>query len=135
MNRNNNWQKLLGLTLALIALVLVQGPPSLAQTKEPQAPSPEVQQLRERLQLLEQTVKDLKDQLTSIESRKDAAPAPAIVQATYSPSSALTRDSAAATETSPRPPQDANGESTLRFYGFAMSRCGLSVQTERSGLV
>src|SRR4030095_8296999 len=66
MNRKNNWQKLLGLTLALIALVLVQGPSSLAQTKEPQAPSPEVQQLKERLQQLEQNVKDLKDRIADL---------------------------------------------------------------------
>jgi hypothetical protein len=124
MNRKNNWQKLLGLTLALTALVLVQGPSSLAQTKEPQAPSPEVQQLKERLQQLEQTVQDLKQQITSIEARKEAAPAPAIVQATYSSSAPVAPESVSATAAAPRAPQDAKGESTFEVYGFAMLDAG-----------
>jgi hypothetical protein len=120
MHLKSNWHKLPGLALALVALVLVQGRSSLAQTKEPQAPPTEVQQLKERLLQLEQTVKDLKDQITSIETRKD--PAPAIVQAAYS--SPVVAESTTVTPAAPSKPQDSKGESTFEVYGFAMLDTG-----------
>jgi hypothetical protein len=122
MDRKSNWHKRPGLALALVALVLVQGRSSLAQTKEPQAQAPptEVQQLKERLLQLEQTVKDLKDQITSMEGRKD--PAPAIVQAAYSAPDVP--ESTTVTPEPPSKPQDSKGESTFEVYGFAMLDAG-----------
>jgi hypothetical protein len=113
-------QKVLAISFVLMALVFVPGHSTIAQTKEPQTSTPEVQQLKERLQQLEQTVKDLKEQITSIEVRKDAPPA--IIQATYSSSAAP--ESASVTETSPKPAQNASGESTFEIYGFAMLDAG-----------
>ena len=129
MDRKNNLLKSVGLTLALVVLILVQGSPGFSQSTEPQtqppAQTPEVQQLRERLQTLEETVKVLKDQITSIEARKSSPPA--IVQATYSsPSSSpgfAGPDYAPAGSTPPNP-QDPKGESTFEVYGFAMLDAG-----------
>ena len=120
IDRKSNWQKLPGLVLALVALVVVAGRSSLAQTKEPQAQPPEVQQLKERLQQLEDTVKGLKEQITSMEARKESAPA--IVEATYS--HPAVPESAPAKETTPSKPQDQKGESTFEVYGFAMLDAG-----------
>jgi hypothetical protein len=99
---------LISATLGLTALLAFQAPPGKAQTQEPQPSTPEVQQLKERLQLLEQTVKDLKTQLGAIEARKNAAPA-AIIQADYStaPVPAPAPDpSATSAPESPAKPQD-----------------------------
>ena len=133
MDRKNNLLKIVGLSLALVVMVLVQGSPGFAQSTEPQsqppAQTPEVQQLKERLQSLEETVKVLKDQITSMEARKSSPPA--IVQATYSsPASSpgfAGPDYAPAAGTSPNP-QDPKGESTFEVYGFAMLDAGYQVK-------
>src|SRR6185503_16090078 len=120
MDRKSKRQRIPSLVLALVAVVSVHDLSILAQTKEPQAQPTEVQQLKDRLQQLEQTVKDLKAPITSMERRKD--PAPAVVQATYSPP--VAPESASATEVSPKPAQDPKGESTFEIYGFAMLDAG-----------
>ena len=79
-----------------------------------------MEQLKQRLQQLEQTVKELKGQITSMETRKD--PASAIVEATYS--HPAVPGSAPAKETTPSKPQDQKGESTFEVYGFAMLDAG-----------
>src|SRR5678815_4294707 len=75
------------------------------QAAEKQSDSPEVQQLKERLQRLEQAMLELKGQLSTLEAEKKSEPA--IVQATYStPADA------------PVPkPQDSKGESSFTIYG------------------
>ncbi|HEX6047042.1 MAG TPA: DcaP family trimeric outer membrane transporter, partial [Pyrinomonadaceae bacterium] len=93
---------------------------------EPQTPTPEVQQLKERLQQLEQTVRELKLQIGSIEARKNPA---SIIQADYStaPVPAPAPDPSSADATAPATPakQDSNkGESTFTIYGFAMLDAG-----------
>ena len=128
--------KFLAPTLLLVVLLLVQGRTSAAQTPGPQSstgPQPatsEVQQLKDRLQQLEQTVQDLKAQLGALEARK--SPAPAIIKTDYAPASATETASTAtpenaapvpATEAAPKP-QDAQGESTFSVYGFAMLDAG-----------
>ena len=121
-----SWKNYIAATLALMALVAFQAHVSFAQTQEPQTSTPEVQQLKERLQLLEQTVKDLKTQLGALETKKSAAPA--IIQADYStaPTLAPAPEPAAvnAPETSTKPQDDKKGESTFTIYGFAMLDAG-----------
>ena len=55
----------------------------VGQTQDPPKPATEVDQLKQRLQQLEQTVLELKGQIDAIETKKKD-PAPAIVTATYS---------------------------------------------------
>ena len=121
-----SWKNYIAATLALMALVAFQAHVSFAQTQEPQTSTPEVQQLKERLQLLEQTVKDLKTQLGALETKKSAAPA--IIQADYStaPTPAPAPEPAAvnAPATSTKPQDDKKGESTFTIYGFAMLDAG-----------
>ena len=106
-------------TVALIVLVAVQQSTS-AQSPVSQGQATDVQQLKERLQQLEDTVRDLKGQIEAIEEAKKI-PAPAIVEATYasvpsSPSAAPPKPAAK--------PQDEKGESTFEVYGFAMLDSG-----------
>src|SRR3569832_954699 len=96
--------------LALAALLVFLGSPTIAQTQESStSTSPtEVEQLKKRLQQLEQTVVELKGQIDTLETKKQNPP-PAIVDAKYSETA-----SPAGTETAPEPsakPQDAKGES------------------------
>ena len=113
--------------LFLAALLLFHTSSAVAQTPEttPPAPPPEVEQLKKRLQQLEQTVLELKTQITAIEEKKTNA-APAVVKATYSDANAA--PSAAPPETTPaepaKPQDDAKGESTFEVYGFAMLDAG-----------
>ena len=83
-NRRSPWRKLAGFIFALVVLVLFQHSYTQAQTQEASKETPEVQQLKERLQKLEQTVLDLKGQINAIEETKKKSPTPAIVEATYS---------------------------------------------------
>jgi len=107
--------------LTLVVLLLFPGAPVFAQTPEPAKPTSEVEQLKQRLQQLEQTVSDLKGQINAIEDAKTKSPAPAaVIDAKYS-------------ETTTPPPasppeekqQDSGkGESTFTIYGFAMLDAG-----------
>lgn len=71
----NKLKRVVGATL--LAFTLLCSTPSLtAQSPEPEKKTSEVQQLKERLQQLEQTVELLKSQLTSMEDsqkKPDAA--------------------------------------------------------------
>ena len=110
------------LTLVLVALCLFPHHSVLAQTQEPAKPTSEVEQLKQRLQQLEQIVSDLKGQINAIEETKSKtpAPAPAIIDATYSEAAKPVAPESAA----PAKPQDAKGESTFTIYGFAMLDAG-----------
>jgi DcaP outer membrane protein len=112
------WRTIANLCLASIALCLFQGRAALAQTQEPTKPTPEVQQLKDRLQQLEQTVLELKGQINAIEETKKQAPAPTIIEATYS------GPAAAEPAAPPAKPQNSQGESTFQVYGFAMLDAG-----------
>lgn len=111
-------------TLALVALCLFHSGLAVAQTqepaKEPAKPTAEVEQLKQRLQQLEQTVSDLKGQITAIEEAKSKPAAPAIIEATYS------EPPKPAASVSPEKAQNNNGkgESTFQIYGFAMLDAG-----------
>ena len=118
-------KRLATLAVALIATVSFHGrvigqtqtpevkkPQTAEETKKPQ--TSEVEQLKLRLQQLEDTVKELKGQISAIEETK-TNPTPQVVTATY-------------TEPAPpepaRKPQDPKGESTFEIYGFAMLDAG-----------
>ena len=107
----------LGFTLIITTFSLLPSVSLLAQAQEPQKPNAEVQQLKERLQQLEQTVMELKSQITAAEEARKAAP-PAIITADYSP------PPAPATTAAANPPQDKKGESSFEVYGFAMLDSG-----------
>ncbi|HEX3085830.1 MAG TPA: hypothetical protein VHP99_14955, partial [Pyrinomonadaceae bacterium] len=68
-------EKLLALGIAALMLVVLAPPASLAQSQEPQKPTPEVQQLKDRLGQLEQTVEELKAALKAVEAQKAAGTA------------------------------------------------------------
>ena len=90
----------------------VKKPQSSEETKKPQ-PS-EVEQLKLRLQQLEDTVRELKGQISAIEETK-TNPTPQVVEATYT--------DPAPPNPAPKP-QDPKGESTFEIYGFAMLDAG-----------
>jgi outer membrane DcaP-like protein len=103
-----------------------------AQTQGPPQGSAEVQQLKDRLKLLEQTVDELKAQLQAIESsRKDTQSATgektgAVVSAASSTSAAA--PSASDVNAPPAKPDEPQGESTFSIYGFAMLNSGYEFQ-------
>ena len=119
INSALNWRTPAGLALVVATLLLFPGGSTFSQTKEPTTPTPEVEQLKKRLQQLEQTVGELKGQIDAIEAKKKDS-TPAVIEATYS-------EPAKPAETaSPEPgkQQDGKGESTFTIYGFAMLDAG-----------
>jgi DcaP outer membrane protein len=125
--RLSHWRESVGFTVALAALLFFQSGSTFAQTPEATKPTSEVEQLKQRLQQLEQTVVELKGQITAIEETKKQSPAPAIVQATYSDSAVAPATAATASDAAPKP-QVAKGESTFEVYGFAMLDAGYQVK-------
>jgi hypothetical protein len=115
------WRVFAGFALALIALGLFSSVPVTAQTEDPAKQKPEVDQLKQRLQILEQTVLELKGQINALEETKKQSPTPAVVQATYSESTAAP---ATAPQPAVKPEDDKKGESTFQIYGFAMLDAG-----------
>ena len=101
-------------------LLLIPGHAALAQTPDPQKPTSEVQQLKERLLQLEQTVEQLKTQIVTMEESQKK---PEAVEGEY----------VAAPATMPAPaakPQDdeKKGESTFSVYGFVMLDAGYQIK-------
>jgi len=113
------------LILVVAALLLFASSSALAQTQETAKPTSEVDQLKQRLQQLEQAVTELKGQIEAIEAKK-ANPAPAIVDAKYSEPTAPPPAEPAPAE--PAKPQDGKGESTFTIYGFAMLDAGYQLK-------
>ena len=134
-----------GLVMA-VALLLAGARSLAAQSPEPQKPASEVQQLKDRLQQLEQTVTDLKGQITALETGKKSPP-PKLTEATYStktdpaatkpdppaaiktdPAGAATADPAADRATAVTTPRQQDptkvGENSFQVYGFAMLDVG-----------
>jgi DcaP outer membrane protein len=122
MEKRLNSNKLIPVCLVLIAMitmsvhsVVAQSQPAAKQTSEAKQTN-EVEQLKERLQQLEQTVRDLKGQIETIEAKKTATPA--VINAEYT-EPVPTSEAAA----KPANPQN-SGESTFEVYGFAMLDAG-----------
>ena len=82
-NHFNAWIRIASFSLIAVTLLGTSRHSIVAQSQEPQKPAPEVQQLKERLQQLEQTVQELKGQINAMEETQKN-PAPKIVQADYS---------------------------------------------------
>jgi hypothetical protein len=111
------------LSVTVLAFVLASIAPSLKaqspnQQNARQADSPEVQQLKARLELLEQTVQELQGQLNAVENAQKK-PEPAIVQATYA-----TPATSGAPAAKPQDSGEKKGESSFTIYGFAMLDAG-----------
>jgi hypothetical protein len=106
---------LTGFILALITLLVIAVQSVPAQT---QKPAGEVDQLKEKLQKLEQTVQDLKSQLADLEQPR-LTPATTKAAPPASPSPSTEQPAANAT-----PKQDKQGENTFQVYGFAMLDMG-----------
>ena len=127
-NTSLSWRSPAIFTLLLAALLSFHPGSASAQTPQttpaPQStiPAPEVEQLKKRLQLLEQTVLELKAQIGDIEDKKKN-PTPAVIDATYSEPATPSAETAS---TTPEKQQDSNGkgESTFTIYGFAMLDAG-----------
>src|SRR5689334_8118237 len=107
-------------------LFLFPGNSVPAQTPEPAKPTSEVEQLKQRLQQLEQVVSDLKGQISAIEETKAKTPAPAaVIDAKYSETPSETTTPAQPADTPEKRQQDGGkGESTFSIYGFAMLDAG-----------
>src|SRR5258705_3586214 len=118
-NHFNAWIKIAWFSLVAVTLLGTSRHSIVAQSQEPQKQTPEVQQLKDRLQQLEQTVQELKGQINAMEETKKN-PAPQIDQADYS-SAAPAAPAPAATASKP---QDGQGESSFQIYGFAMLDAG-----------
>ena len=124
MNLNRMHWRTFSFFALVVALLLVSSTAGFAQTPEtPKPETTEVEQLKKRLQLLEQTVVELKGQLDAIESKKKSA-TPDVVQAKYSEPAAAPAaapvEPAATEPESAKPQDDGKGESTFEVYGFAM---------------
>ena len=109
--------------LLLTALLIFPSSSTYSQTQETptQPQTPEVEQLKKRLQQLEQTVVELKGQIDAIETKKKN-PTPTIVEATYTEPAPPVETAS----TEPAKPQNNNGkgERTFQVYGFAMLDAG-----------
>ena len=120
MNSPLSWRTPAVFAPVLATVLLLTSSSAFSQTQEPTPQTPEVEQLKKRLQLLEQTVIELKGQIDSIETKKPAA-TPAIVEAKYSEPATPAEPA----PTTPAEPQDTNkGESTFQIYGFVMLDAG-----------
>ena len=117
-NRQITVRKLMTSSLGLLVLVLASVTSALAQSQETKQ-TPELDQLKDRLQQLEKTVEDLKGQIGAMEEAKKN-PAPAIINAEYTPPATP----AAAAAPKPKSPDEPQGESTFEVYGFAMLDAG-----------
>src|SRR5688500_19482149 len=124
----------LSLPLARIASVIVcvvtlLFGSALAQTshsgepQKPASPNTDYQQLKERLLVLEETVKQLKAQIETIEEtrRTDAATGEQISTTAAAPTTAPATTAK---------PQNSQGESTFTIYGFAMLDFGYQFKQE-----
>ncbi|HEU4391362.1 MAG TPA: DcaP family trimeric outer membrane transporter [Blastocatellia bacterium] len=125
--RRTAWTRVVTASFIASASLVVAG--RHVQAQELAKPNPEVQELREKLQRLEQTVLELKKQLSAMEQPR-IAPAvatstqPAAVATTAPVAPSVSSPSAAPPVVQPvettRTSQDKQGESTFNVYGFAM---------------
>ena len=108
-----------GFTLIVTALLLIPARSLVAQSQAPQKPASDVQQLKERLLQLEQTVEQLKAQIESVEDSQKKSDV-----VTFQKASASVPATMPATAEKPQG-DDKKGESTFTIYGFAMlvQRC------------
>src|SRR6476659_2787943 len=111
-----------------MAFLLLAAPHCLFAQDAPKG-SPDVKQLSDRVEMLEQTIKELKDQLTAIEEAKKN-PKVEVIDATYkgdgsAPTGTLTTGASttAGTAVPAKKKEDVN-DTTFEIYGFAMLDAG-----------
>jgi hypothetical protein len=128
-----------GIILSLIALLAIAVQTVAAQSQSPQEPKQEVQQLKDRLKQLEQTVQELKTQLAAIEQPRITPAAATPAAATPVPPAApppaesttvtSTATPAATPATTSAKKQDKQGESSFQVYGMAMLDMGFDFKS------
>jgi len=121
--------KLTAFTLIAIASLLIPSRPVVGQAQEPQKPASDVQQLKDRLQQLEQTVEQLKAQIVSMaeaEKKTDKATGEKVAApVTKASDTASVAAPAVAPAGATKPADDdKKGESSFSIYGFAMLDMG-----------
>ena len=117
--RRNYFPRVKAGALSVATTILLAGSAIFGQapSPEPTKQTPDVQQLKERVKQLEQTVEELKVQISSIEdAQKQKGPASDVAPSSP-PVAALPVDK-------PKAAQDKQGESTFEVYGFAMLDSG-----------
>src|SRR5215813_10107486 len=128
-----HWTRIVCVTLFGVAFLLAGGQSTNAQ--EPDKQNSEVQQLREKLQKLEQTVQELKTQLANLEqprlapaTAKTVQPETAKTVQPETPKTVQPEIASAPRATAGPPPaksqEPKKGESTFQVYGFAMLDMG-----------
>ena len=121
-NRPVNWISVICLSLFGIAFLAVAS--RAAQAQEPEKLSPEVHQLKEKLQQLEQTVQELKTRLAGLEQPRLTTAQPT----TPHPAESIVTNANSKQE-------DKKGENTFQVYGFAMLDMGYQFkQNQETGL-
>jgi len=109
--------------------------PVRAQTQDAKEQTPEVQQLKDRLRQLEQTVEELKGQINSVENaqkKSDAATGAATGVATGEAIAASSAPAADGGATPGKPPQDDNKNGgTFEVYGFAQLDTGYEFKQQQ----
>ena len=110
--------RVLGFALFVIALLWIPAWSQVAQPQDPTKPTPEVQQLKERLLQLEQAVEELKTQLGA----KETSPKKSETAIGAKVSAPATVPAEAASK--PRDDNGAKGESSFEVYGFVMLDAG-----------
>ena len=110
--------------LITFASLLISLRPALAQSQDPDKEKTEVQLLKEKMQILEQTVEGLKTQLKAIEDAKKASTAVATGEKIGVTASTSTADVGTTPATPGAKPDNPPGESTFEIYGFAMLDMG-----------
>jgi hypothetical protein len=117
-----------GFILVGLALLLIPARSLVAQSQEPQKPTPEAEQLKERLLQLEQTVQQLKAQITSMQDaqkKHEVAFVNAVATAPGTTPAVAAAAAPAAAAAAAKPGGDQpTGESTFQVYGFAMLDAG-----------
>ena len=138
-NHQPRWASVFILVLFSVGLLAFPMSSALGQSTDEPKPKTEAELLKERLQQLEKTVSELKEQLNAMEVAKTKIPPQlqqaTMVEATYKP--AVVAPARPATpvnmlpdDTSAKPRPDATkgqtsqGESTFEVYGFAMLDAG-----------
>src|SRR3954463_5074589 len=119
MTKSYRW--ILKVICGTAALLLLIAAPHSSFAQDAPKDTADVKKLNERLEVLEQTIKELKDQLSAIDEAKKAKK-PDVIDANYKPDAP-----AAATQpvSAPRPgattaKSSDDKETTFSVYGFAM---------------
>src|SRR5262249_35863146 len=116
-----------GFSLIVLSCALLSANLAVAQTQDAAKPNPEVQQLKDKLQQLEQTVEELKGQLKAVADSQKKTEALATGEKVAVPTDTAlvnTPSTVTAPPASKSSGDQPAGESTFSVYGFAMLDAG-----------